>query len=330
MPIHRRNSQSAIEAQSEDLDRVSVPSQESGVYSATRLSNLHELDEAFDGLDELEEVHDELEEVREPVLPPLAELEEAFDELADALPEVPSLMPGIHIDSLTSNPQRISKPLQPMVPDHYVDRISPMPTSLPRVRRPMPTFEMDLDVPTQRAPFQRTSSTANMAAVRPPPAAAPAPAASAVPGGRELESFEEENNLDIALDIKAPPTSHSVVTTISGLEMTPPASQQAATPVSSTQKAYDPRPGIVAFAGFGIPPEKLGAMPGYALRVLARKAVLRDDLRVARLRRIQDISLYEAALECADESAVTKGLALIATSVLGGVSAVVAAAAFLL
>jgi len=74
----------------------------------------------------------------------------------------------------------------------------------------------------------------------------------------------------------------------------------------------------------------LGGMPAYALRVIARKWTLRDDLRVARLRRIQDVSLYEAALESADEAAVTKGLALIAATVIGGVSAVVTTAAFLL
>jgi precorrin-4 methylase len=61
-----------------------------------------------------------------------------------------------------------------------------------------------------------------------------------------------------------------------------------------------------------------------------RKWTLRDDLRIARLRRIRDVSLYEAALECADESAVTKGLAVIAATVIGGVSAIAAAAAFLL
>jgi hypothetical protein len=109
-----------------------------------------------------------------------------------------------------------------------------------------------------------------------------------------------------------------------------PASAPEPTSVASTQPTHDPRPGIIAFAGFGLPPESLGAMPAYALRVITRKWALRDDLQIARLRRIRDVSLYEAALECADEGAVTKGLAVIAATVIGGVSAIAATAAFLL
>lgn len=231
----------------------------------------------------------------------LDELDEAFDDFVDDFPDVPSLMPAAH----------------------------EMPGSheMPGFQEPVPVFKMELEVPVARPPHAmiRTSSTANMAAVRPP--AAPPPPPSILGDGRVFDGFEDDG-LDIPLDIKAQPTSHSVVTTLSGLEMTAPASPAA--PISSTQKAADLKPGIIAFAGFGLPPEKLGDTPAYALRVITRKWALRDDLRIARLRRIQDVSLYEAALRCADESAVTRGLALIAVSVIGALSAVVVAAAFLL
>ncbi|MFO0736542.1 MAG: hypothetical protein U0270_11720 [Labilithrix sp.] len=269
------------------------PIVESGVYRSgpTSLTNLTELDEAFSGLDELEEVHD--------------------DDDFDGFPDIPSLMPSVHTEALMAA--------------HM-----PPPTST-RAQRPLPVFEMELDVPpAPQRPMLRTSSTANMAAVRPPSVAPTPPSPSMETEGRVLESLEDEN-LDIPLDIKAPPTSHSVITTIAGLEMSAgPPSQGRPAPISSTQKTVDPKPGIVAFAGFGLPPEKLSATPAYAIRVLARKAQLRDDLRVARLRRIQDISLYEAALGCADEAAVTKGVAVIAAGAIGTIIAIVSAAALLL
>ncbi|MBX3232350.1 MAG: hypothetical protein KIT84_22255 [Labilithrix sp.] len=97
------------------------------------------------------------------------------------------------------------------------------------------------------------------------------------------------------------------------------------------KKPLDPRPGIVAFAGYGLPPEKLSATPAYAFHVLRRKLSLRSDLRIARMRRLpkRDIELYEAALACADEGAVTKGLFVAAASTVGTLSAIAAAAALL-
>ncbi len=99
-------------------------------------------------------------------------------------------------------------------------------------------------------------------------------------------------------------------------------------PVLAPPAPPDPRPGIVAFAGFGIPPESLTDMPAYALRVIARKRVLRAGLTVARAHRPQDVALYEAALECADRPAAAKGLALLVTVVAAGIAAVVAAVGF--
>ncbi len=99
-------------------------------------------------------------------------------------------------------------------------------------------------------------------------------------------------------------------------------------PALAPPAPLDPRPGIVAFAGFGIPPENLTDMPAYALRVIARKRVLRAGLTVARAHRPQDVALYEAALECANGPAAAKGIALLVTVVAAGIAAVVAAVGF--
>jgi hypothetical protein len=302
MPIPRRTSVSALEA----------PIQESGVYHAVNGKRIDELDDAFD----------------------------------DEFPDLPSLMPGPRDIAMT----KAALPKEMEVPDLVFDgptRKAPMfrtssAANIAAVRAP------DLELPI------RTSSSANIAAVRPPPApSAPSLDFASEPPPREIaldfpmrtssnanmaavrspvpsfESFDDESVVDIPLDIKTAPKNQTAMLSMSGAEMSP-APASGPTPISSTQKAHDPRPGIVAFAGYGLPPESLGAAPAYAVRVIMRKFALRDDLRIARLRRIQDVSLYEAALEAADEGAVTKGLALIAATVIGGVGAVVAAAAFLL
>jgi hypothetical protein len=94
--------------------------------------------------------------------------------------------------------------------------------------------------------------------------------------------------------------------------------------------AFDPRPGIVAFAGFGLVPEKLSEMPAYALRVLARRILLRAGLEVARARRAQDVELYQAALVAADGTAVRKGLVLLAMMVSAAIGAIALAFALLM
>ena len=94
--------------------------------------------------------------------------------------------------------------------------------------------------------------------------------------------------------------------------------------VVATPPAFQRRPGIVAFAGFGIVPTRLTDAPAYALRVLARRRVLNAGLAVARAQRPQDIELYEAALATADASTMTKGIALIVAVILAGIAAVAA------
>lgn len=91
----------------------------------------------------------------------------------------------------------------------------------------------------------------------------------------------------------------------------------------------DPRPGIVAFAGYGLPPEGLAGTPAYALRVWRRRLSLRSDLRIARMRSLpqRDIDLYEAAIACADEAAMTKGILLVTATLAGALSAIAAVVA---
>ena len=78
---------------------------------------------------------------------------------------------------------------------------------------------------------------------------------------------------------------------------------------------------FVAFAGFGDVPPGMLAQPGYAVRVLLRKRELRGDMARARVRRAQDLALYEGALRTADDAAVRNGLLMIVMAlVLGGLS----------
>jgi hypothetical protein len=99
---------------------------------------------------------------------------------------------------------------------------------------------------------------------------------------------------------------------------------EGAAAASEGTTRFDPRPGIMAFAGFGLVPEKLSEMPAYTLHVLARRRVLRAGLEVARARRPQDVELYQAALTAADRVAYRKGLmllAVMASAVIGVIAA---------
>ena len=104
-----------------------------------------------------------------------------------------------------------------------------------------------------------------------------------------------------------------------------PGDSEAAAPAIIGVPAFDPRPGIVAFAGFGLAPDRLSEMPAYALRVFARKRILRAGLEVSRQRRPQDVELYRSALRAADEAAVQKGLVLLVMMVMATIGAIVAA-----
>ncbi len=96
----------------------------------------------------------------------------------------------------------------------------------------------------------------------------------------------------------------------------PPASSRSGravgmSPVVAAANVDPKRPGIFAFAGFGLPPSSWKDLPGYALHVLARRRALRRDLETARRYRASDVDLYEAALHSADIDAFRRGLALI-------------------
>lgn len=151
----------------------------------------------------------------------------------------------------------------------------------------------------------RAPSSARTRAARDLAAAPPGPPSA---GRIQVSSLELEA-------LASPPTE--LATSVSPFPVVPP-------PV------VDPRPGVVAFAGFGIVPDRVAELPTYAFRVLARRRVLREGLKLARARRPQDVELYEAALACADDDAVTKGLGLALAVLVLGVAAVVAAATFVL
>lgn len=160
---------------------------------------------------------------------------------------------------------------------------------------------------------------------------------------------EDQHTESLVLDLQVKPTNHVNVAP----QAMAPAPPSAPTPVHVAAKPTpptgiplggmsgtylaaaapgDPKPGIVAFAGYGIPPTKLSQMPGYAFRVMARRATLRSDLKIARLRRLpqREVELYEAALRCADESTVTKGIAVVVSSIVGVVGLIAAVSATVL
>ena len=146
--------------------------------------------------------------------------------------------------------------------------------------------------------------------------------------GRMLDNAFLEDEVPLVLDLKAPPSGHVQVQTVAGNLPLPAMWARSGSGLHRVDaRSADPRPGIVAFAGYGIPPERLMAMPAYALRVLARKYSLRSDLKIARWRSLpkRDIELYEAALACANEAVVAKGLALAVTTLACAVGAFVAA-----
>jgi hypothetical protein len=98
---------------------------------------------------------------------------------------------------------------------------------------------------------------------------------------------------------------------------------------SGSHKASGTHAAFVAFAGFGDVPHGIFALPGYAVRVLLRKHELRGDLERARIKRSQDIALYEGALRTADSAAVRNGLLMIVLAlVVAGVAVAAALHAF--
>jgi hypothetical protein len=122
------------------------------------------------------------------------------------------------------------------------------------------------------------------------------------------------------LRIESPPVSRRASNTHVVTRATPPRGQvahasqttRAASTSSSSVAVVDTHAGIVAFAGFGDPPAGLFAAPGYAMRAIKRRRVLRAQLASARYKRSHDVGLYEASLRICDEAAIRNGVIMIA------------------
>ncbi len=147
--------------------------------------------------------------------------------------------------------------------------------------------------------------------------------------GRELGDLELDisHQTDDALELECVPSSHHA-RGLGSAPMLPPALERreptglrgvegppSSRSLGSPQHAIDPHAALVAFAGFGNPPDSLWGAPAYALRVLDRRRVLRVALARARSLRSHDVALYEAALEAADPAAVRKGILVGLTTV---------------
>lgn len=204
-------------------------------------------------------------------------------------------------------------------------RVSAAPPPLPSLVVPPPA---SVRQPPPSAPQPPPSggrppprSTVKMSAVRPD---------EGPPSGRMLDSVDFLDPVRVPLELGASPGRPPLQR-----PQTPPTAKTPAaafSPVGTSSvvrkaDSFDPRrPGIFAFAGFGLPPETLAGAPAYALRVLMRKRVLRQGLAVARRQRSVDIELYEAALRTADPDAYAKGLlALVAGPALALTLVVIAA-----
>jgi hypothetical protein len=140
--------------------------------------------------------------------------------------------------------------------------------------------------------------------------------------GRELSDLELDfsDETDDPLELGCVPSSHQPRGVVAP-RMLPPALEHRevmsvrrvdAPPSSrartSSQHLSDSRAAVVAFAGFGEPPDSIWGTPAYAMRVLDRRRTLRAGLVRARERRSHDVELYEASLEAADSAAVRKGI----------------------
>jgi hypothetical protein len=147
-------------------------------------------------------------------------------------------------------------------------------------------------------------------------------------GEPTLPVIEEAPSEPTVTLVLARPIAATRPTASREMPITPSSSpvQRPVTPATALTPGRDPkRPGIFAFAGFGMAPDNLSAAPTYAFRVLARRRVLRRDLAIARARRSPDVELYEAALRTADEKVVFRGLAMVLGVVLGALGACAAA-----
>ena len=185
--------------------------------------------------------------------------------------------------------------------------------------------------PSPRAASVNRTSTVRMKVLAPLTDDAP-------PSGRMLDAVDFAESARVPLELGAMPAGRAQALGRPPTPLpTPKTPHVPFTPVGASEVVrrsglLDPRrPGIFAFAGFGLPPESIAGAPTYALRVLARTRVLRNGLAIARRQRSADIELYEAALRMADRNAYVKGLgmlgggALLVVAFLGVLSAILLA-----
>lgn len=144
----------------------------------------------------------------------------------------------------------------------------------------------------------------------------------APPSGRMLDAVDFAGGGRVALELGAMPAGRAQAL---GRSTPLPRPKTPVTPISPVgssdvlrrSEMLDPRrPGIFAFAGFGLPPETIAGAPAYAVRVLLRKRILRAGLAVARRQRSADVELYESALRTADQDSYAKGLIALSVAAL--------------
>lgn len=99
---------------------------------------------------------------------------------------------------------------------------------------------------------------------------------------------------------------------MAAIEAPPPPSTPRGAGTTQANPRLDQHGAIVAFSGFGDPPARILAMPGYAIRVMRRKRVLKAELARAKQRSSHDVGLYEAALRAADDAAIRSGFIVMA------------------
>lgn len=200
----------------------------------------------------------------------------------------------------------------------------------------------------EAAPGPKRYGTVRMGAVHGAPStsgAVPGAPASAGPASSNGRTLDENDFLDgaaqpVALELGAQPASRRGLIdphqaglgsdNVLGQEPRSRSSAQLAAvrapqrTASGSYKAADARPGVFAFAGFGLPPESIVGAPAYALRALTRQRILRAGLATARARGGGDAELYEAALATVDGKAMSAGLFVLALFITGVLGSLVA------
>ena len=177
-------------------------------------------------------------------------------------------------------------------------------THLPRVEQPR---QSSFDPPPSAA---RPSPHPNVADRAPPsrPGAQPPPSRPSRPDlGLPLPPPPSRPN-GAASNPNGPPSSSRATNRGMAAVAAPPASTPRGAGAVQATERLDQHAAIVRFSGFGDPPARILAMPGYAMRVMRRKRILKEELARAKTRGSHDVGLYEAALRAADDGAVRSGV----------------------